>query len=270
MIFQKTAVAANARGRYRQLKKQAYTFREGLRDGVPIGLGYLSVSFGLGIAAVAAGLSPLIALLISMTNETSAGQKAGLDLIAECLPLAEGLLTMVLSQLVINLRYSLMGISLSQRLDESFTTPWRMLLAFSITDEIFAVASTKRKKVGTRYFLGLGLIPYAGWAAGTLLGALAGTFLPEMVRGCLGLMLYGMFIAIIIPPARRERGVLFAVCLAVALSCTFAFIPLFDFLSDGLALIIAAVISAAAAALLFPLPTPDEDIETSERREAVT
>ena len=252
------------------MKKQAYTCQQGLRDGVPIGLGYLSVSFGLGIAAVAAGLSPLIALLISMTNETSAGQKAGLDLIAECLPLAEGLLTMVLSQLVINLRYSLMGISLSQRLDESFTTPWRMLLAFSITDEIFAVASTKQEKVGTRYFLGLGFIPYVGWAAGTLLGSLAGTFLPEMARGCLGLMLYGMFIAIIIPPARRERGVLFAVCLAVALSCAFSFIPLFDFLSDGLALIIAAVIAAAVAALLFPVPTSDEDVETSLRKEAVT
>ena len=244
------------------MKQQAYTFREGLRDGVPIGLGYLSVSFGIGIAAVAAGLSPLIALIISMTNETSAGQKAGLDLIADCLPLAEGIITMILSQLVINLRYSLMGISLSQRLDSSFTTPWRMLLSFSITDEIFAVASTKKEKVGVYYFAGLGCIPYIGWAAGTLLGALAGTLLPEMVRGCLGLMLYGMFIAIIIPPARRERGVLFAVCLAVALSCVFYFVPFFDFLSDGLALIIAAVASAAVAALLFPVAAPHEDLET--------
>ena len=244
------------------MKKQAYTFREGLRDGVPIGLGYLSVSFGLGIAAVAAGLSPLIALIISMTNETSAGQKAGLDLIADCLPLAEGILTMILSQFIINLRYSLMGISLSQRLDGSFTTPWRMLLAFSITDEIFAVASTKKEMVGVYYFAGLGCIPYIGWAAGTLLGALAGTLLPETVRGCLGLMLYGMFIAIIIPPARRERGVLFAVCLAVALSCVFYFVPLFDFLADGLALIISAGAAAAVAALLFPVADPHEDVET--------
>ena len=241
------------------MKKQAYTFKEGVLDGIPIGLGYLSVSFGLGIAAVAAGLSPLIALIISMTNETSAGQKAGLDLIAECLPLAEGILTMILSQLVINLRYSLMGISLSQRLDSTFTTPWRMLLAFSITDEIFAVAFSKRKKVGVHYFLGLGLIPYVGWAAGTLLGALAGTLLPEMVRGCLGLMLYGMFIAIIIPPAKRERGVLFAVCMAVALSCIFDFVPFFSFLSGGLALIISAVAAAAVAALLFPVGLPHED-----------
>ena len=245
------------------MKKQAYTFKEGLRDGVPIGLGYLSVSFGLGIAAVAAGLSPLIALIISMTNETSAGQKAGLDLIAECLPLAEGIITMILSQLVINLRYSLMGISLSQRLDGSFTTPWRMLLSFSITDEIFAVASTKPEKVGVRYFSGLATIPYVGWATGTLLGALAGTLLPDTVRGCLGLMLFGMFIAIIIPPARRERGVLFAVCLAVTLSCLFYFIPFFDFLSDGLALIISAIISAVAAAILFPVQPSHKEQEVA-------
>ena len=242
------------------MKQQAYTFREGLRDGVPIGLGYLSVSFGLGIAAVAAGLSPLIALIISMTNETSAGQKAGLDLIAECLPLAEGIVTMILSQLVINLRYSLMGISLSQRLDSTFTTPWRMFLAFSITDEIFAVASTKKKRVGVNYFFGLSFIPYVGWAVGTLLGALAGTLLPETVRGCLGLMLYGMFIAIIIPPARRERGVLFAVCTAVGLSCIFYYVPVFSFLSGGFSLIISAVAAAALAALLFPVATPGEDL----------
>lgn len=242
------------------MKQQAYTFREGLRDGVPIGLGYLSVSFGLGIAAVAAGLSPLIALIISMTNETSAGQKAGLDLIAECLPLAEGIVTMILSQLVINLRYSLMGISLSQRLDSTFTTPWRMFLAFSITDEIFAVASTKKKRVGVNYFFGLSFIPYVGWAVGTLLGALAGTLLPEMVRGCLGLMLYGMFIAIIIPPARQERGVLFAVCVAVGLSCIFYYVPIFSFLSGGFALIISAVIAAALAALMFPVASPHEEL----------
>ena len=266
IVTHDTLPTAMDRHTRRIMKKQAYTFKEGVLDGIPIGMGYLSVSFGLGIAAVAAGLSPLIALIISMTNETSAGQKAGLDLIAECLPLAEGILTMILSQLVINLRYSLMGISLSQRLDTTFTTPWRMLLAFSITDEIFAVAFSKRKKVGVHYFLGLGLIPYVGWAAGTLLGALAGTLLPEMVRGCLGLMLYGMFIAIIIPPARRERGVLFAVCLAVALSCVFYFLPFFDFLSDGLALIISAVAAAVAAALLFPVSSPQEDGQPSDGR----
>ncbi len=242
------------------MKKQIYTFQEGLADGVPIGLGYLSVSFGFGIAVVAAGLSPLIALLISMTNETSAGQKAGLDIIIA----HGGLIEIVLTQLVINLRYSLMGISLSQRLDESFTTPWRMLLSFSITDEIFAVASTKRHKVGYRYFAGLSTAPYLGWALGTLLGALAGTLLPDVVRGSLGLMLYGMFIAIIIPPARRERGVLFAVCVAVGLSCIFYYVPFFSFLSGGFALIISAVAAAALAALLFPVAAPHEDEQQKE------
>ncbi len=235
--------------------KQAYTFREGLRDGVPIGLGYLSVSFGFGIAVVSAGLAPLIAVIISMTNETSAGQLAGLTVILE----GGALIEMALTQLVINLRYSLMGISLSQRLDKSFSTPWRMLLSFSITDEIFAVASTKRQRVGTRYFSGLSTAPYIGWVLGTLLGALAGTLLPPVIRDSLGLMLYGMFIAIIIPPARRERGVLFAVSVAVGLSCLFYYVPFFDFLSGGFSLIISAVIAAALAALLFPVPAADED-----------
>lgn len=236
------------------MNKQIYTFKEGFKDGIPIGLGYLSVSFGFGIAVAAAGLSPLIALLISMTNETSAGQKAGLDIMIAC----GGIIEMILTQFIINLRYSLMGISLSQRLDGSFTTPWRMLLSFHITDEIFAVASTKRHKVGTKYFAGLAAAPYLGWALGTLLGALAGTLLPDMVRGSLGLMLFGMFIAIIIPPARRERGVLFSVCVAVGLSCLLYYVPFFDFLSGGFALIISAVVAAVLAAWLFPVAAQNE------------
>ena len=239
------------------MKQQAYTYKEGLRDGVPIGLGYLSVSFGFGIAVVAKGLSPLVAVLISMLNETSAGQKAGLDIIVAC----GGMVEMLLAQLIINLRYSLMGLSLSQRLDESFSTPWRMLLSFHITDEIFAVASTKRERVGVRYFSGLATAPYIGWALGTLLGALAGTLLPDVIRNSLGLMLYGMFIAIIIPPARRERGVLFAVCVAVGLSCIFYYVPFFSFLSGGFALIVSAVIAAALAAWLFPVHERDTDKE---------
>jgi predicted branched-subunit amino acid permease len=135
-----------------------------------------------------------------------------------------------------------------------------MLLSFSITDEIFAVASTKRHKVGVKYFAGLASAPYLGWALGTLLGALAGTLLPDVVRNCLGLMLYGMFIAIIIPPARQERGVLFAVCVAVGLSCIFYYVPIFSFLSGGFALIISAVIAAALAALMFPVASPHEEL----------
>ncbi len=237
--------------------KQAYTYRHGLRDGLPIGLGYLSVSFGFGISVVSAGLHPLIALIISATNETSAGQFAGLTILMAAGPLLE----MALTQLVINIRYSLMAISLSQRLDKSFTTPWRMLLSFSITDEIFAVASTKPERVGVRYFSGLSTLPYLGWTLGTLAGALAGTLLPDILRNSLGLMLYGMFLAIILPPARRERGVLFAVAVAVGLSCIFYYVPLFNFLSGGFSLIISAVIGAALAAWLFPVAAPNEEVD---------
>ena len=241
------------------MKNQVYSFREGVRDGLPIGLGYLSVSFGFGIAVVAAGLSPLVAALISMTNETSAGQLAGLGVIVSCGPLIE----MILTQLVINIRYSLMGISLTQRLDDSFTTPWRLLLSFSITDEIFAVASTKRERVGTHYFSGLCTLPYAGWTLGTVLGAVAGTLLPPIISGALGIMLYGMFLAIIIPPAKKQRGVLVAVLAAITLSCLFRYLPLFDFLSDGFSLIISAVLGAALAAWLFPAEDDARDTETT-------
>ncbi len=236
--------------------RQAYTFRNGLRDGIPVCLGYLPVSFGFGIAVVAAGLHPLIAWLISATNETSAGQFAGLTIMLASGPLLE----MALTQLIINIRYSLMAISLSQRLDASFTTPWRMLLAFSITDEIFAIASTKQERVGVKYFAGLATTPYLGWTVGTLLGALAGTLLPPVIRDSLGLMLYGMFLAIILPPARRERGVLFAIFVSVGISCILYYVPFFDFISSGFALIISAVIGAALAAWLFPVPKFAEEV----------
>lgn len=243
------------------MKKQIHTFGHGIHDGMPIGLGYLSVAFGFGIAAVAAGLSPLLAVLISMSNETSAGQLAGLEILAR----SGGLIELALAQLIINLRYSLMGLTLTQHVDESFTTPWRMLLSFSITDEIFAVATTKRGKIGTRYFVGLAIPPYVGWTLGTLLGALAGQFLPAVVSGALGIMLYGMFIAIILPPARQERGVLFAVLLAAALSCVIYYVPALDFITGGFSVIICAVVVSALAAWLFPVCEEDEN--TPDREE---
>ena len=236
------------------MKKQAYTYREGLHDGVPIALGYLSVSFGFGISVVSKGLSWVVALIISLTNETSAGQLAGLGVIAA----SGSLIEIALTQLVINIRYALMGISLSQRVDGSFTTPWRMLLSFSITDEIFAVASLKKEKIGNRYFGGLCTLPYIGWALGTLLGAVAGNLLPSLISGALGIMLYGMFLAIIVPPARKEKGVLLAVLVAVACSVAFRYLPFFGFLSGGFALILSAAIGAVVASVFCPVPGEDE------------
>lgn len=224
-------------------------FSQGLTDGIPIALGYLSVSFGFGITAVNGELSPLTAVLISLTNLTSAGQVAGVEVI-----LALGsLLEMALTQLTINIRYFLMSISLSQKLDKSFTLPHRLLASFGITDEVFGVASSKREPLKPIYMYGLILLPFIGWSLGTLLGAVAGNILPEAINKALGIAIYGMFVAIVLPPAKREKGVLSASLLAIAVSLALAFIPLFSFITSGFAIIISALVAAVVAALLFPI-----------------
>ncbi|MBQ9773640.1 MAG: AzlC family ABC transporter permease [Clostridia bacterium] len=236
-----------------------YRYIHGLRDGIPIGLGYLSVSFGFGISAVSKGLEILEALLISMTNLTSAGQVAGVAVIV-----AGGtLLEMVLTQLVINLRYSLMGITLTQRLDPRCTTPHRLLMSFGLTDEIFAVSSAKPYPIGPSYFYGLMTAPYVGWAAGTLLGAVAGNLLPESLRAAMGIMIYAMFVAIILPPMKKHRELLLTIALAAAFSAALHYIPMVNRISDGFSIIISAVLAAAIMAFLRPIP----DEETGERAE---
>ena len=235
-----------------------YGFREGFRDGVPIGLGYFSVSFGFGILAAGAGLFTLENLLISMTSLTSAGQVAGVKVLEGVLQAGAvtvaTVVEMLLAQLVINLRYALMGVALTQRLDEDMTVGKRLFYGFFITDEIFAISSAKPHPVGPRYFSGLVLTPYIGWALGTLLGAVAGNVLPLSVTNALGLALYAMFIAIILPPMQKEKGVLPCVLTAAALSCVFAFVPVFSFLSGGFSIIISAVVAAVVMSVVHPVP----------------
>ena len=241
-------------------KNSPYRYREGLRDGVPIGLGYLSVSFGFGITAVGQGLHVLEALLISMTNLTSAGQVAGVTVMVSGGVIAMVVAEMILTQIVINLRYSLMGITLTQRLDDRCTTRHRMLMSFGMTDEIFALAASKPHPVGPSYFYGLMTAPYIGWASGTLLGALAGQILPTSVRLALGIAIYAMFIAIVLPPMRRERGVLMAVAIAAGLSCLVHYLPFLQFISDGFSIIICAVAASFLMAWLKPIEG-EEDAE---------
>lgn len=224
-------------------------FKKGLKDGLPLGFGYLSVSFAFGVQASLAGIPVLISLLISMTNLTSAGQLAGVSVVAA----AGSFLELILIQLVINSRYFLMSLTLTQRLNDSFTFSKRLLTATFITDEIFAVAAAKPNKISVKYFFGLSVLPYIGWALGTLTGALAGDLLPERVKLSLGIALYAMFLAIIIPPAKKSRGILFTVAVAVALSCAFKYIPCLNSLSEGTSLIICAIIASFAAAALFPV-----------------
>lgn len=227
-------------------------FTKGISHGIPIALGYLSVSFGLGIASVRSGLTPLAASIISLTNLTSAGQAAGIDIIA-----AGGtLLEMVLVQLTINIRYSLMALSLSQKLSPKFTTGHRLLASYGITDEIFAVCSSQKQSLTPMYMYGMIFIAAFGWVTGTALGGVMGQVLPQNITDAMGIVLYGMFIAIIIPPSKKEKSVLCVVTAAALMSLLFRY--LITQVSGGFAIIICAVAAAALGALLFPVKEVDE------------
>lgn len=237
-------------------------FVRGMAHGMPIALGYLSVSFGFGILAARGGLSVLAASLISATNLTSAGQAAGLQVI-----LAGGsLLEIALTQLVINLRYALMGFSLSQKLDRSFTTPRRLLVSYGITDEIYAVAISQPGLLTARYMYGLILMPMIGWTLGTALGAAAGELLPAAVIDAMGIVLYGMFLAIILPPARSDRHVLLVVVLAAGLSCAFYY--LLPAVGNGFAVIVCALAASLLGALLFPVADSAPDTADAGEEDA--
>ena len=231
-------------------------YRRGVRRGVPVGVGYFSVSFGFGAMAVANGISWLDATLISASNVTSAGQFAGLTLILA----SAGLWEMILTQLVINSRYALMSLALSQKMGTRIGVLPRLPIAFMNTDEIFALAMAEKQPLTVPFLLGLGLTPFLGWTGGTLCGALAGSVLPEAVRLALGVMLYGMFIAIVVPPARQEKPVLITAALALVLSCLFTWVPVLNTVSAGISIVICTVAAAAVCAWLFPV----EDEEVAE------
>ena len=226
--------------------------KKGLRDGIPICLGYFSVAFAFGIFCVNSGLTPLQATLISLTNVTSAGQLAAVPIMIN----AGTLFELALAQLVINLRYALMSISISQKLDHTMTTPHRLIISFVNTDEVFAVASgrgSEEGSVGNRYMYGLIITPVIGWTLGTLVGAVAGNILPAAVSDALGIAIYGMFIAIIIPVAKKNMVVMKVIMMAVLMSCLFAFVPGLNKVSSGFVIIICAVASAALFAAIAPV-----------------
>ncbi len=224
-------------------------FTTGVRRGMPVGMGYLSVSFGFGTLAASQGIKVLDAVLISATNVTSAGQFAGLTLILA----AAGLWEVILTQIIINSRYALMSLALSQRMGEKIGFLPRLLIAFMNTDEIFALAMSRKEPLTVPFLIGLGVLPFIGWTGGTLLGALAGSVLPQNIRTALGVMLYGMFVAIVIPPAKKERQVTVCVVIALVCSCLLAWVPALKNITAGVAIVIATVIAAGAAAVLFPI-----------------
>ena len=224
-------------------------YKTGVKRGIPVGVGYFSVSFGFGAMAAAQGVKALDATLISLTNLTSAGQFAGLTLIVAMASLWE----LVLTQVVINSRYALMSLALSQRMGSKIGFLPRLAIAFINTDEIFALAMAYERPLNTSFFMGLGLTPILGWTGGTLLGALAGSVLPLGIRTALGVMLYGMFIAIVVPPAKEEKPVLATVALALVLSCLFTWVPGLNQISAGISIVVCTVIAAAVTAAAFPI-----------------
>lgn len=233
--------------------KKRREFIKGIRGGVPIALGYFAVSFAFGMMAVTGGISPLTASLISLVNVTSAGQFEGLQIILE-----EGaLLEMALTQFIINLRYALMSFLLSQKLDRSEPMFHRFFAAFGVTDEIFGITASRKDTPSVFFMYGAMAVAIPGWVLGTLCGGISGTLLPHAVLSALGVAIYGMFLAIIIPPAKRERPVLIVVLAAFALASAIRYLPVLNRLSSGFSIIIVTLLASAGAALLFPVPVEE-------------
>lgn len=230
-------------------------YKQGLRDGIPIALGYFFVSFSFGITGVAQGLYWWEVTLISMLNLTSAGQFAGMKIMLGGGSLAE----LAISQVVINLRYSLMSISLSQKVDGKFRGFYRWTLGFGITDEIFGVSMNRNKEVSRSYFLGLMTLPYVGWAGGTLCGGVFGSILPSGITEVMSIAIYGMFIAIVVPKAKSDLHVLWVVLIAVAISCLLFYVPAFSKISVGTSIIICALVASVIGAVLFPVSVTDDE-----------
>lgn len=228
-------------------------YRRGLKAGIPIALGYLSVSFTFGIIAVSYGLFWWQALIISMTTVTSAGQFAGIGIMLH----PGQYFQMLISQITINIRYSFMSISVGQKADKRFKGLSRWILGFMMTDEIFAVA-TQEEKVSRSFFAGLATLPYLGWSVGTLLGAILGSILPDRLMSALSLAIYGMFVAIVVPEMKKSRPVTVVVILSILLSCAFYYIPLLSKISGGITITIVAIASACVGSILFPIK--DEEV----------
>lgn len=233
-------------------------FKRGLKAGFPIGLGYAPVAFTFGFIAVSGGLPVWAACFISLTNLTSAGQFAGTNLILA----GAGYMELAMTTFVINLRYMLMSLSLGQKLESGIGTLKRMGFGFGVTDETFVVASLKPGRLSAAYLFGLIAMPVFGWNFGTVMGACISSMLPEALQNAMGIALYGMFIALIVPAARDSVHVLWILVIAVAVNCLLLYVPVFSFISSGFRIILATVIGAGAGAVLFP--KAEEEYVTGE------
>lgn len=230
-------------------------YKKGLVDGIPIALGYFAVAFTLGIVAKNSGLSAFQAMLAAALTNASAGGYAGFTLIGE----NASFLEMALTQLVVNARYLLMACALSQKLSPKTSTLHRSLIAFDVTDEIFGISVSVKGNLNPFYNYGAMTVSIPGWALGTLLGVIMGNILPDSVVSALSVGLYGMFLAIIIPPARKNKVIAVLVIVSMALSFVFSKMSLLSGISSGMRVIILTVVISLAAAYLFPVEEEEED-----------
>lgn len=237
-------------------------FLEGLRDGLPIALGYLAVGFGIGISCHAAGITALQGFLMSLFNNASAGEYGGITVITE----NAGVWMMVLMTLIINARYMLMSCALSQKLSPDTPLGVRMLIGFDVTDEVFGIAIAQEGLLNVWYFIGAMCAVIPGWSLGTLFGALAGNVLPVWAMNGFSVMLYGMFLAIIMPEGKKNRVVLGCIGVSFVLSALAA--KLLPMLSSGMRILLLTIFISAAAAILFPRESPDVDTENASGKEA--
>lgn len=235
------------------MKKQE--FLDGIRDGIPICLGYFSVSMAFGLTCVLSDIPIWAAVMISLTNLTSAGQFAGMNLIA-----ANGALVEIgLTTLIINIRYFLMSISVSQKVEQKMSMKKRLAVVFGITDEIFAVSMQRDHALTSAYMAGLILTPVLGWTGGTFVGAAATSLMPPVLSNAFGIALYGMFVAIIVPPAKEQKNVLFAVVLAIVASVACKYLPVIKNLSSGWTIILITIVVCVIAAWLFPVEESEDE-----------
>lgn len=237
-----------------ELALKGESFKRGVQDGIPIALGYFAVSFTFGIMAVSGGLTIWQAGLISLTTLTSAGQFAGLGIIVA----GGSCWEMALTQLIINLRYCLMSFSVSQKLRRDVSGLHRCVVAFGITDEIFGVSVSQPGKVSPFYHYGAMSVAIPGWVLGTVVGGISGNILPGFVMSALSVAIYGMFLAVIIPPSRKSREVLGVVLAAMAVSALFAAVPVLKQVSSGFVIIITTLLVAGTAAWLCPIEEKEE------------
>ncbi len=237
-----------------------YTFLRGMRDGIPICLGYFAVSFALGIAGRGVGMNAVQAFVMSLMMVASAGQFAAITLIGA----GAGVIEMITTTLIVNLRYLLMSCSLTQKLSPDTKFIHRLGLAYCMTDEIFGLSVSVDGFLRPVYTYGITFISVSGWCLGTVLGVIAGNILPALVTNALGVAMYGMFLAIIIPPAKKNHFIGILVAVSMAASGLFSILPYLREISSGFRVIILTLVIAGAAAWIHPIEEDPEDPSCAE------